>query len=63
MFFINILFHLLGRKSIPLCYKMLHQLSNVAVLPGQYSIHTILDPWLEYNYVEPIFELKITQDN
>ena len=34
-------------KSIPLCYEILHQLSNPAVLPGQYSIHTIIDPWLE----------------
>ena len=25
---------------------ILHQLSNVAVLPGQYSIHTIFDPWV-----------------
>ena len=46
MFFINILFHFFERKSIPLCYEILRQLSNVAVLPGQYSIHTILDPWL-----------------
>ena len=44
MFFNNILFHFIGRKSTPLCYELLHQLSNLAVLPGQYSIHTILDP-------------------
>ena len=47
------------------CYEILHQLSNLAVVPGQYSIHTILDPWLEFitNVFNDVQSLQVSPAN